>query len=70
MLTFVFMGEDTCKTKEQLVILIILTALVVVVKVRKQEFMCSSQSHIWFCHVVTQLKKKKKEKKHILKQKK
>jgi hypothetical protein len=37
MLTFVFMDEDTCKTKEQLVILIILTGLVVVVvvKVRK-----------------------------------
>jgi hypothetical protein len=52
------MNEDTCKTKEQLVILIILTGLVVVVvvKVRKRECKRGSHSHIWFCHVVTQLK--------------
>ena len=59
MLTFVFMDEDTCNTKEQLVILIILTGLVVVVvvvKVRKRECTRGSHSHIWFCHVVTQLK--------------
>jgi hypothetical protein len=52
------MDEDTCKTKEQLVILIILTGLVVmvVVKVRKRECMRGAHSHIWFCHIVTQLK--------------
>ena len=58
MLTFVFMDEDTCKTKAILIILTALVMVVVVVKVRKQECTHCLHNLIWFCHIVTQLRDK------------